>query len=62
MQQCDISGLKLTDKDMTIKSYKYIVQIKGVMNNMTFRTFEDALETIQMCMPCKATIEAMEEE
>ncbi|MBQ0073166.1 MAG: hypothetical protein KBT34_03125 [Prevotella sp.] len=45
---------------MTIKSYKYIVQIKGVMNNMTFRTFEDALETIKICMPCKATIEAKE--
>lgn len=46
---------------MTTKKYKYIVQIKGVMNNMTFRTFEDAMETIKMCMPTKATIEAKEE-
>ena len=45
---------------MTTKTYKYLVQIKGVMNNMTFRTFEDALETIKICMPCKATIEAKE--
>lgn len=47
---------------MTVKKYKYIVQIKGVMNNMTFRTFEDAMETIKICMPCKASIEAVEEQ
>lgn len=45
---------------MTDKKYKYIVQIKGVMNNMTFKTFDDAMETIKMCMPCKANIEAVE--
>lgn len=46
---------------MTTKQYKYIVTIKGVMNNMTFKTFDDAVETVKMCMPCKATIEAKEE-
>lgn len=43
---------------MTNKNYKYIVSIQGVMNNLTFKTFEDAMETIKMCMPTKATIEA----
>lgn len=47
---------------MTTKRYKYIVKIKGVMNNMMFKTFEDAVETIKMCMPCEATIECKEEE
>lgn len=46
---------------MTLKKYKYIVRVEGLKDPWEYRFLEDALQAIKSVMPCKASIEAVEE-
>lgn len=46
---------------MKTNNFKYIVSIEGSNFKFSYNTYEDATEVLKLCMPCKATIEAIDE-